>query len=90
VEPVISLVVKRPGRGTDHSPPASAEVKKCGSIHPPPIRLHGVVKHRDNFTFNGSFIGTVLASSIRMTSNDEKIKEQFLRNYVEGSTHGPI
>jgi hypothetical protein len=26
--------VKRPGREADHSPPASVEVKKCGSIHP--------------------------------------------------------
>jgi hypothetical protein len=28
--------VKRPGREVDHSPPASAEVKRCGSIHPLP------------------------------------------------------
>jgi hypothetical protein len=33
--------VKRQGREADHSPPTSAEVKKCGSIHPLP--LHGVV-----------------------------------------------
>jgi hypothetical protein len=28
--------VMRPGRQADHSPPTSAEVKKCGSIHPLP------------------------------------------------------
>jgi hypothetical protein len=29
-----SPTVKRPGPETDHSPPASAEIRKCGSIHP--------------------------------------------------------
>jgi hypothetical protein len=33
---VISPGVKRPGREADHSPLASAKVKKCGSIHPLP------------------------------------------------------
>jgi hypothetical protein len=28
--------VKRQGRDAEHSPPSSAEVKKCGSIHPLP------------------------------------------------------
>jgi hypothetical protein len=37
----ISPGVKRPGREADHSPSASAEVKKT-YIHSP-IRLHGVV-----------------------------------------------
>jgi hypothetical protein len=32
----LSLEVKQPELETDHSPPASAEVKKCGSIHPLP------------------------------------------------------
>jgi hypothetical protein len=35
--------VARPGSEADHSLPTSAEVKKCGSIHLLPIRLHGVV-----------------------------------------------
>jgi hypothetical protein len=39
----VSPVLKRPERETDHSPPTSAEVRKCGSIHPLLIRLHGVV-----------------------------------------------
>jgi hypothetical protein len=34
--------MKRPGREADHSPPTSAEVKKCGSVyllfHTPPWR----------------------------------------------------
>jgi hypothetical protein len=32
----LSSVVKRPGRETDDSPPASAEVKTRGSMHPLP------------------------------------------------------
>jgi hypothetical protein len=39
----LSLAVKRPGLETDHSPPTSTETKKCGSIYPVPLRLHGVV-----------------------------------------------
>jgi hypothetical protein len=39
----LSPAVKRPGRQADHSPPASAEIKKSGSIPPLPIRLHDVV-----------------------------------------------
>jgi hypothetical protein len=39
-----SLGVKRPGRGADHSPPSSAEVKNVWRyISTPPIHLHGVV-----------------------------------------------
>jgi hypothetical protein len=30
----LSSGVKRPAREADHSPPASAESRKCGSIHP--------------------------------------------------------
>jgi hypothetical protein len=49
---VLSLGVKRPGREADHSPPSSAEVKNARSYTSiPPLRLHGVVEHRDNFTF---------------------------------------
>jgi hypothetical protein len=33
---VLCLEVKRPGRETSHSPPASAEVEKDGAIHPLP------------------------------------------------------
>jgi hypothetical protein len=36
VPEALSQGVKRPGRETYHSPPDSAEVKKCGSIHPLP------------------------------------------------------
>jgi hypothetical protein len=32
--------IKRPGRGVDHSPPSSAEVKNAWS---PSIRVHGLV-----------------------------------------------
>jgi hypothetical protein len=40
----LSLGVKRLGRGADHSPPASAEVKNAWSYtSTPPIRLHDVV-----------------------------------------------
>jgi hypothetical protein len=35
--------LKRPGCGTDHSPPSSAEVKNSGAIPPLPHSLHGVV-----------------------------------------------
>jgi hypothetical protein len=48
----LSLRLKRPGSEADHSPPSSAEVKNAWSYtSTPPIRLHGLVKHRDNFTF---------------------------------------
>jgi hypothetical protein len=51
----LSLVVKRPEREADHSPPSSAEVKNAWSyISTPPIRIHGVVL-RDNFTFICTF-----------------------------------
>jgi hypothetical protein len=40
----LSLLIKRPGREADHSPPPSAKVKNAWSyIYTPPIRLHGVV-----------------------------------------------
>jgi hypothetical protein len=39
----LSLGVKRPGRGADHSPPSSAEVKEWRYTSTPTIRLHGVV-----------------------------------------------
>jgi hypothetical protein len=39
----LSPGVKRPGREVDHSPPASAEVKKMWIYTATPIRLHGVV-----------------------------------------------
>jgi hypothetical protein len=40
----LSPVVKRPEGEADHLPPASSEVKKCGSTHPLPHTP------RDNFT----------------------------------------
>jgi hypothetical protein len=50
----LSLVVKRPGREADHSPPSSSVIKGCVEIY-----LHSqyvfmawcLVRHRDNFTF---------------------------------------
>jgi hypothetical protein len=51
----LSLGVKLPGREADHSPPSSAEVKKCVElyIHPPntPSWRGAQLKHRENFTF---------------------------------------
>jgi hypothetical protein len=39
----LSPGVKRPGREVDHSPPASAKVKKMWIYTSTPIRLYGVV-----------------------------------------------
>jgi hypothetical protein len=40
----LSLVVKRPGREADHSPPSNAQVKNAWSYtSTPSVRLHGVV-----------------------------------------------
>jgi hypothetical protein len=40
----LSLGIKRPGRGADHSPPSSAEVKKIrGAIPPLPNSCNGKV-----------------------------------------------
>jgi hypothetical protein len=47
-----SPVVRRPGREANHSPPASAEVKKMCSLRP--LYHTPSVKHRDNFTFTFS------------------------------------
>jgi hypothetical protein len=33
VEGALSLVIKRPGRETDHLPPSSAEVKECVELY---------------------------------------------------------
>jgi hypothetical protein len=44
VSGALSLEVKRLEREADHSPPYSAEIKKCVEIYSiPPIRLHGMV-----------------------------------------------
>jgi hypothetical protein len=41
---VISVGVKRPGRGADQSPPSSADIKNALSYSSAPtIRLHGIV-----------------------------------------------
>jgi hypothetical protein len=53
--------VKQQGREADHSPPASAEVKKNVDLYIHfPICLHGIVlnfKHRDSFTlFTGFYV----------------------------------
>jgi hypothetical protein len=55
---VLSLEVKRPGREADHSPPSSAEVKKCVELYlhspntPPWRGAH--LKLRDNFYLTGN------------------------------------
>jgi hypothetical protein len=50
----LSLVVKRPGREADHSPPSSAEVKEWLEVHihspSTPSCCGAQLKHRDNFT----------------------------------------
>jgi hypothetical protein len=52
----LSVVVKRPGREADHSPPPSAEVKEWVDLYlhsPNPLSWRGAqLKHRDNFTFS--------------------------------------
>jgi hypothetical protein len=40
---ILSPRVKRLESKANNSPKNSDEIKKCGSIHPLPIRLHGVV-----------------------------------------------
>jgi hypothetical protein len=51
----LSLVVKRPRREADHSPPSSAEVKECVELylHSPntPSWRGAQLNHRDNFNF---------------------------------------
>jgi len=51
----VSLGVRRPGRGSDHSPLSSAEVKEWMELyfHSPntPSRRCARLKRRDNFTF---------------------------------------
>jgi hypothetical protein len=59
----LSLGVKRPGSGADHSPPSTAEIKECvcvcararGAIPPlpntPSWRGAQLKKHKDNFNF---------------------------------------
>jgi hypothetical protein len=49
----LSLVVKQPGRETDHSPPSNAEVKNAWNDTSTPqyiLMVWCLVKHRDNFT----------------------------------------
>jgi hypothetical protein len=50
---VLSLGVKRPGRGDYHSPPPSADVKECVELYlhsPNTLSWHGPqLKDRDNF-----------------------------------------
>jgi hypothetical protein len=57
---VISLVVKRPGREADHSPPSSAEVKECVELYFHPqyafIVWCSIQKHRDTFTLSSVYI----------------------------------
>jgi hypothetical protein len=58
-----ALVVQRPVREADHSPPSSARVKTGEAILPTPTSLHGVVlnyimNYRYNFTF--TFMGQVM------------------------------
>jgi hypothetical protein len=56
----LSLVVKQPGRETDHSPPPSAQVKECVELylHFPytPSWRGANLKHRDSFSFTFNII----------------------------------
>jgi hypothetical protein len=54
VPEALSLGVKQPGRETDHSSPASTQVKKTWvytSTPPYVFKAYCLIKHRDNFTF---------------------------------------
>jgi hypothetical protein len=69
VQGALSPGVERPGREADHSPPTSAESRKCGSIHAlphtPSWRSAKLVKHRDNFIYiMGRFCDGVIQSKI--------------------------
>jgi hypothetical protein len=59
------LGVKRPGHEADHSPPSSAEVKKCVELylHSPnmPSWCGAQIKHRYNFTF--TFKGSLISGA---------------------------
>jgi hypothetical protein len=44
----ISLEVKRPGPKTNHSPPASVEIKIGRAVSPLPARLHDLVLKKLN------------------------------------------
>jgi hypothetical protein len=50
-------VVKRPGRGVDHPPPSSAEVKEKVKLYLFPFRTF-VACSRVNFTFTSTFYST--------------------------------
>jgi hypothetical protein len=59
VQGCLSLGVKWPGRGTDHSSPSSAEVKEWVELYlyspKTPSWRDAQLKHRDSFTFTFTF-----------------------------------
>ena len=61
---VTSLGEVRPGRGVDHAPPCSAEVKETVELHVcSPLGLHGLLKLNFNFYSKGSYVRPPLWSS---------------------------
>jgi hypothetical protein len=62
----LSPGVKRPGREADHSPPASAQVKKVDLYIHSPIRLHGVVL---NFLSTGTTLLFILPLHQQVVEN---------------------
>jgi hypothetical protein len=71
------LMVKRPGREADHSPPSSAEIKECVELyfHSPntPSWRGAQLKHRDHFTFTFYF-------KERNEERKEELKRAMLKN----------
>jgi hypothetical protein len=96
--------IKRQGRETDHSPPASAKVKKMWIYTSTPL-CHSaqLVKQRDNFTFtltitnkkivkrNGFAVAYVTnAVSVYITMSNGRRQVRFVENDLEGNGRGLI
>jgi hypothetical protein len=78
----LSPGVKRPGREADHSPPASAEVKKMWIYTSTPINLYGVVLNSLSTGTTFSFalwlaiIRVTVESSVSASCGCEQWKEE--------------
>jgi hypothetical protein len=71
----LSPGVKLPGRETDHSPPTSVEVKKCGSIQPLPhtpiyIQISGRAVLLSLFSHSGHWCRWFCSSSLLACSHE--------------------